>query len=71
MEGELEEEYVRQFIIMQKANNKYMKDYNKNKDLMYLKYCDVNNIYGWVMPQNLCLDILKGHKKLINLMTIS
>ena len=26
-----------------KANNKYMKDYDKNKDSQYLQYCDVNN----------------------------
>ena len=25
------------------ANNKYSKDYNKNKELSYLKYRDVNN----------------------------
>ena len=36
-----------------KANNKCMKDYDKNKEPSYLKYCDVNNLYGWSMLQKL------------------
>ena len=30
-----------------------MKDYNKNKESLYLKYQDVNNLYGWAMSQKL------------------
>ena len=33
------------------ANNKHIKDYDKNKKLSYLTYWDVNNLYGWAMLQ--------------------
>ena len=30
-----------------------MKDYDKNKELSYIKYWDLNNLYGWAMSQKL------------------
>ena len=42
-----------------KANNNYMKEYDKNKELSYLKYWDVNNLYDWAMSQNLPLKIFE------------
>ena len=35
----------------EKANNKYMKTYDKNKELSYLEYWNVNDLYGWTMSQ--------------------
>ena len=31
------------------TNNKYIKDYYKNKELSYLKYWNVNNLFDWEM----------------------
>ena len=39
-----------------KANNKYMKDYDANKELSYLQNWDVNNLYDSKMQQKLPVD---------------
>ena len=36
-----------------KANNKHMKDYDKNKESSYIQYWDVNNLCGWGMSERL------------------
>jgi len=36
-----------------KANNKYLPDYNPEKEDSYLMYLDANNLYGWAMSQPL------------------
>ena len=35
-----------------KANNKYMKDYDRNKEQSTFQYWDVTNLYGWAMSEN-------------------
>ena len=35
------------------ANNKYMKDYDPEKESTFIQYLDANNLYGWAMTQNL------------------
>ena len=42
-----------------KANSKYMKDYDKNKESLYLKFWDVNDLYGWEMSQKLPVSNFK------------
>ena len=33
-----------------------MKDYDKNKELSYLKYLNINSLNGWTMSQKLIVN---------------
>ena len=45
-----------------KANNKYMKNYDKNKESSYIQYLDANNLDGWTMSQKLPVNGFKWKK---------
>ena len=42
-----------------RANNKYMKTYDKNEESSYIQYLDANNLYGWAMSQKLPVNGFK------------
>ena len=46
-----------------KANNKCMKNYDKNKE--YLMYLGANNLYVWAMPKNCVQMVLNGKKNML------
>ena len=52
-----------------KANNKYMKNFNKKEPSKYLTYLDANNLYGWAMSQKLPVHSFKwmSNKEIENL----
>ena len=54
-----------------KANNKYMKEYDKNKESSYFNYWDGNNLYGWAMLQKLPVNNFEWIEETLNLMKIS
>ena len=46
-----------------KANNPYMKSYDKDTVSSYLEYLETNNLYGWAMSQKLPVNDFKWVKK--------
>ena len=49
-----------------KANNKYMKDYDKKKESSYPKHQNLNNLYGLAISQTLPVDGFKVSWKYIS-----
>ena len=50
-----------------KAHNKYMKDYNQNKEWSFVMYWDGNNFYARVVPQILPVDDFEWDKASLSL----
>ena len=46
-----------------KANNQYMKNYDKNNESSYIEYLDANNLYGRAIPPKLPVNGFKWVKK--------
>ena len=46
-----------------KVNNKYMIDYDRNKESSNLKYWNVNKLYAWEVSQNLLVDGFKWNEE--------
>ena len=54
-----------------KANNNYMRNYDKNNESLHLLYLNINNLYGWEISQKLPVSRFKWEKILLNLMKTS
>ena len=52
------------------ANNKYMKNYDKNIESSFLEFLDANNLYGWAMSQILPVNGFKEVEELTKLSKI-
>ena len=42
-----------------KVNNKYMKNYDKSKESLYIHYLNANNLYGAAMSEKLPINGFK------------
>ena len=68
------------------ANNKYLKNYDSNKESAFIMYWDANNLYGWGMNQDLpyrdlnfltkkainevCLDCISENSPIVHILEI-
>ena len=48
-----------------KANNKYIKNYDKNIESSYIQYLNANNLYGWAMSEKLPVHDFKWKKNML------
>ena len=62
------EKGIRGGICCATANNKYLKNCNKDEEKSFLQYLDDNNLHGWAMSQKLPVNGFKWKKICQNLM---
>ena len=43
-----------------KANNKYLKNFDKNKESSYIELWHLSNLYGWTLSQKVSVISLSG-----------
>ena len=48
-----------------KANNKYMENYDQNKESSYIQYLNANNLHGWAMSLKLPVNGFKWNKYML------
>ena len=65
MKKELQAECVKQYNRYAEANNKYMKNHDKNIESSHLMYLDANNFCGWAMSQKRPVNGFKWVKNLL------
>ena len=51
------------------ANNKYMSNYNPDKEIKSINYLDANNLYGWAMCESLPVGNFKMNNNLEKIIT--
>ena len=52
-----------------KANNKYMKNYDTNKEFSFIEYLDGSNLYGWAMSKKVHTNGSRWRKDVYNFTT--
>ena len=50
-----------------KSDNKYMKNYDKNKEVLHILYLEANNLYGWAMSQEFPVNGFKWKKHVLKI----
>ena len=53
---------IDKYLFIEKANNKYMNDYDPKRPSTFISYLDMNNLHGWAMSEDLPYEEFKWFK---------